>query len=198
MNKKKEMLKQVEEFLLSRIEPNLEKLEKYLEENKDVIAKDFIEKLNALSELGIIQQRAEVKEPIKYLYISYLRSSILTESYEFRLDLFNDIIWLDKEETAVYWTLGFMFQYIEQDVNDAKELLRNEGPIPKFYFEEIKYIYSQCYFPFVILVVDKIIEEAMAKSNFYRLVTAESCKVLFGGYMEQAEIIQTINRGVQV
>ncbi|MCL1924631.1 MAG: hypothetical protein FWF50_03505 [Defluviitaleaceae bacterium] len=196
MNRKEEVINLAENFLLRKIEPNFNKLEKYLEENKELIVENFSEKLNELFELAIIQQKASIKEPIEYMYISFLRSSMLVESYEFCIDLFNEMIWLDKEETTIYFPLKFIFQYIDQDIEDMKSFVNRK--IPQFNLDELKYQYSQCYIPFAALVINKIINEAISKTNFYMLQIAESFKVLFGGYMEKGEIIHIINRGAAV
>lgn len=191
MYKKEELLKSSEDFLFKRIKPNLESLEKHVETNKELIVESFIKKLNKLFDVALLQQAAAVKEPIEYIYISFLRSSILTERYEFKIDLFSEMLWMDKEETSIYWTLKFIFQYVEKDMEDMNNFVKRK--IPQFDLEELKYEYASCYIPFARLLINKTIKEVLPRTKFNLLKTDESVKVMFGGYMEKGEIIHMSN-----
>ncbi|MCL1924352.1 MAG: hypothetical protein FWF50_02075 [Defluviitaleaceae bacterium] len=178
----------VDEFLSKRIEENFKKLGSYIDDNKEEIVKSLAEKLNELVFICKKQQMDNEKNEISYLHIAFLKSSILTKTYEFRLALYDKNFWLDKTETEAYFKFDFLFDYIEKDIENASEYVE-KGPNLKFRLEEVKNEYTYYYMQFLKIVLSKTLIEALKESYMDKLSLNEDFKVLFGGYMENAETI---------
>jgi len=182
-------LETVENFLIDKLFENSAEILKYYEENRDEITNDFLLYFTQLCEKGTQQQKTNIKAPISYIHIGFLRSSFLTESYEFRLGLHNNKLWLDTTDTSVYWKADFIFKHVEPDMDEVQQMLK---PFQMLEYEihEIKYNYTQCYLiPVAFQIVQDIMFEAVETSEILQLKFDEQMSVMFGGYMERGEKI---------
>ena len=196
MRKKEETTNIMETFLSGQLEKHVSGLDKYFEGNKEEITDDFIATINNLCALAKEQQASGVKAPICYLHIGFLRSSLLTGTYDFRVALHSNLLWLDKTETSVYWVPGFVFKYVSRDISDMVEFARRERtPISKFAVDELKYRYAQAYIGQVQSIATKIMPGAIEKSDFTQLELEDKYTAVFGGHMESGTIIFPLGTG---
>jgi len=183
-------LETVENFLVDKLFENSANVMDYYEENRQEITDDFLLHFIKLCKHGESQQRTNLKAPITYIHVSFLRSSLLTEGYEFRIGLHNKNFWLDIIETSVYWKADFIFQYVEPDINEVRMILKPFPNISEYEINQIKYRYAQCYLmPVAFQIVQDVMYEAVEIPEILHLEFDEEMFVLFGGYMERGENI---------
>lgn len=186
-------------FLEDKMAQNLELLTTYFNYNREEIKIDFFNQLNFLYEMIKQQQDAGTKEPISYLTIAYLRSSLLTGTNHFRLDMYSNKFYLDKTECCIYWTPKFMFYNIAQDMSEAKEFIIKSGKISKlseFDMSEVKYYYTEAHFALAGLFMKELIDIYMKEttnSNVDKPLFNEDFSVVYSGYMEKGITIYPIS-----
>ena len=106
-----------------------------------------------------LQQTGE-KPEIHYVYISCLRSSLATRSYEMRLDLYDVDFWLDDNPVTAYMTIPYLFDFYEKDLLELKRLLKKE--FIRFMPEELEPVtqaYSEYYFSLIMRILEDFYEE---------------------------------------
>jgi len=183
-------LEDVEDFLINQLNENTIELLKYFEDNKQEIISDFLTHFLVLCEKAIWQQEMGIKAPIAYVHIGFLRSSLLTKSYEFRMGLHDEKFWLDKEDTSIYWKADFFFQYVESDVEEVRKMLKPYPHLPESEAYEIGYRYAQCYLiPAARQIIQDIMIEVLQIPELERLHLDKNLSIVFGGYMEGGDSI---------
>lgn len=189
MSRKDEIFSTAEDFLAERLEKNGERLaDYYIKRRKDITAV-FIEHIHALSEITGEHQRTLGKAAGRYLHIACLRSSIMTGSHEFRLAMYSNKFYLDPIDTSVYWKADFLFQYVEQDIQDALTLIRRKVTgISDFEIKELTFKYAQCYCPVMAFFITELVQAAMEQIK-WDCEMDKDFSVVFGGHMEQGATV---------
>jgi len=183
-------LEDVENFLINKLNENSPKLLSYFEDNKDEILNDFLAHFIPLCEKTSWQQEVGIKAPIACVHIGFLRSSLLTKSYEFRIGLHDEKFWMDNEDSSVYWKADFFFQYVEPDIDEVRKILKPYPHLPEAEVYEVGYRYAQCYLiPVTQKIMQNIMIEVFQRANFGKLNVDKNLSIVFGGYMEEGESI---------
>jgi len=124
-------------------------------------------------------QSREEKGEIHYLCISHLLSSILTDSYQFRLDLYDDRFLLDEDAVTEYWTVPYVFASFNDDLTALQNIIRKKFiRLAPFEMEHIRIAYAEYHFALIASLLKDlagyigVLGEPIQK--------AEEYKVLFG------------------
>ena len=99
---------------LIQIDINYE--EKY-EEIKESLKNQF---QNICKEV-LLQQENNEKGSIKYIYISFLRTNVLENNSNYRVDFYDEDWFLDKVESSGNMDMSFVFSYLYKFIDDLKE-----------------------------------------------------------------------------
>lgn len=194
MDRFNKMLKMSEPFFRQKLSNNFVLLKNHFDENRDKMQANFSVKLKKLYALAIEQQKENEKENGKeafsFLYFSYLRTTILMKDYNYKISLHNKDFHLDSVETCQYIKIGFLFKYIEQDIEELKVILRKDPklrPISSFDENELAYRYSLTYMFSAMFFLKALIKEAIEigkKEGWQTPVFSDDFTVVFGGNME--------------
>jgi len=191
MDKLHTLFKLSEPLFCEMAERNIINIKAKFNENFKEISAGFNSCVKELYETVLHQQAGGFKKPIEFLYIAYLRSSLITNTYEYRLSLNSDELYLDPTETAMYWSAPFMHSTVDSDMEQVKVLIKESMPnvhASSYDIKELKYHYSQMYsfgsmFIFKRLVLNTI-ETAKAES-WATPMLSDKFSVIFGGHMEK-------------
>ena len=198
MDRLEQIMSELEDFIGDRFERNIDEMHSYFEENYEKETNDFASHLKDIYLLAINQQKSEKKAGIKYLHIAFLRSSLLTESYNLKLSLYSEKFYMDKTETSIYWKPGFIFKYIDGDMAEAKELLIKKSAITQiseFDLKELRYAYAQMYLPVCLPFIGDLVEGAMeiiVQDEWEVPVMTDDFSVIYGGHMEKGYTVYPI------
>lgn len=199
------MLKQIDKYkVLSEFEEKyvtnqwpykfLEVDEMY-KSDKAAIEENLIETFEKACKKAIELQEKQLKGKIKYIYISLLRTSILENNGEYRIDLYDENWFLDKEETGINMDLNFIYVPLFDLIKELKEKKKEYGrtitdmDIENIMFKEV--------YKFHILAVEflkNIVEKFVTTPAYEAMEKAEDIKILAGEYMDEVEMIYTKNK----
>ena len=191
MSGKDDLAKTIVSFLGSRLKESTQALDESFISNQQSIAEDFTKHLNYLCIAANSQQHSSTKSPIAYLHIGFLRSSFITETYDFRIAMYDENFWLDQEETAIYWTFNAPFIYVQQDIDALHNTLSWTHSVSEFEMQALKYQYAQSYLPIARQMIERLIIKALDKSGIWQLKLSDAFSVVFGGHMEDGITIYT-------
>ena len=144
--------------------------------------------------MAIVLQEKQLKGEINYIYISLLRTSILENKGEYRIDLYDENWFLDKEETSINIDLNFIYVPLFDFVRELKE--KKKGYLRIITDMDIENIMLREAYKFHILAVEflkGIIENLIKTSSYEEMKKGENIKILAGEYMDEAEIIYPKN-----
>jgi len=178
------------EMLDNRFTENLELIQQDFQKDKENIIKTFESILNKLFEQASKFQSNSEKGPVAYCFFSFLRSCLLTKSYSFRIDLYDDTFYKDLAETADYYTPKFIFKYFDEDTEFFEENIKIKIPYitaaeMRSFEEWYVFRYYRITQKFFTDTANKI-KEASAKAG---TKMSEDFKVMFGGYFEQGIVL---------
>ena len=89
-----------------------ELMKNYKAEETEIIA-GLQEKLQEVFQKAQQMQKVDRKGKICTMGVSYLQSSVLTGSYDLRIDLYDKEFYLDSAECCTYWKPAFITEYIQ-------------------------------------------------------------------------------------
>ena len=125
------------------------------------------------------------KGELKYVIISPLGSGVITQTYELQIALFGQELYNDENPLCLYWTPGFIYKDIEEDMAiykkmAAKKIIRLRGD--EVY--EIRRKYALCHAYISMLYMDAAIRKIYELPVWGRVADGGT-RVLYGTYMEQ-------------
>ena len=135
-------------------------------------------------------QEKNLKGEIKYIYFSLLRTSILENKGEYRIDLYDENWFLDKQETSINIDLNFVYVPLFDFINELKEKKHEYGRT--ITDMDIESIMLREILKFHILAVEflrDIVKKFITIPSYENMKKSSDIKILAGEYMDEAEII---------
>ncbi|NSB17197.1 hypothetical protein [Clostridium beijerinckii] len=159
-------------------------IEKY-RKDRSIIKENLTSKFDLVCKEAIKLQEKELKGEIRYIYFSFLRTSLLESKGEWRIDLYDKKWFLDKEECSINIDFDLvyepLFNHMSELLEKKKEYRRNinEVDIESIMLEEAgKYHYL------VINIIEDMIESFLACSSYKEMKKKENIIIQAGEYMD--------------
>ena len=180
----------VEAYLEERLENNLAQLSEYCTKNTDQILKSLLDNFKMVLAQGILLQKNGQVGEFKYLAISFLRSLIMEKDYRLRLDLYDASYFLSKVECSGYLELGYIWKYLDGDLEALLGELRECGAkYASYEIDEMKKEYLMTYVPVIQLFLLENLEAILSIPEFAELQKTADFKIIYGEYLDQTQII---------
>ena len=167
-----------------------ELMKNYKAEETEIIA-GLQEKLQEVFQKAQQMQKVDRKGKICTMGVSYLQSSVLTGSYDLRIDLYDKEFYLAKAECCTYWKPEFITKYLLKDVEYFKNEIRFKVPQIKSY--EIQQFIDGYLLNYMYLLVQffqQILPQVLSKAKtLFQEVAEENMTVIFGEYMGKGIVV---------
>lgn len=185
-NRTKQIYEAGETLLLERLLENVEAIEKEFQQNSISLCKVFSNKINRLTQKVKEAQTSENKGAIRYLCFSFLQSSLYTNSFDFRMDVYDESFYKDLCETSVYWSPDFIFRYYAEDTIYFRKQIGYQ--IPRIKEDEIMTFcrsYILHYYRITQQFIQDQLVQVLQEIKNAGLVLADQLTVIFGGYFDR-------------
>ena len=167
-----------------------ELMKRYKDEETEILA-GLEERLQEVFQKAQQMQKADRKGNICTMGISYLQSSVLTGSYELRIDLYDKEFYLDSAECCTYWKPEFITGYLSKDVEYFKNEIRFKVTQIKAY--EIQQFIDGYVLNYMYLLAQffqQILPQVLDKTKtLFQQVAEENMTVIFGEYMGKGIVV---------
>lgn len=151
-----------------------------IEEEKDNIKINFLEKIELL-----LEKVFNDNKKVRYILISPLNSSIITGSYDIQIAIYTNEFYFQKEEYIDYYKIPLIFEKIEEEMKDIEKIIeKNFTRVEKYEIKEIKYRYIKEHNILIILFVNYLIKY-IRDINILKEVKEDKLDILYGEYMEK-------------
>lgn len=148
------------------IQRELEKKWDRLEEELRVLLEQLAWKAKAMHQDGR-------KGMGKYLMISHLYSSFLSGSYEYRIEILDENMYLDQQECCDYWSPSILIPYIEGDHEYLRKAM-SERYVRLREYESAKVIRDyQFFYHSLVFEIFSHLKERIEILNDYQLLYGE-------------------------
>lgn len=185
------------EMVEERIEEVRRKIAAVIEKNQAEILKDFQGAFIEVFQKGAKMQEAGKKTAIAYVCISILRSSLLTKTYQLRIDLYGSDGYFDRAECEGHWNVGFVFEWLEEDINyftkcARKKLVRIQDAEMILFMQD----YQEQYFDLLEDFCAEHIAKILELPSWKKLKREAQVQISYGEFLDQGTLLQIENNEV--
>ena len=179
-----------DKYVNNRSINEIPKINKKIEKNEKVIKNEILLNFNKVCENAKNLQKYNLKKKIKFIYISFLRTSLLENKGIWRIDLFDENWFLDKEECFINLDFSFIYENLFNFIEELQEKKKEYGrAITEMDVEKIKLQEGDKYHKLIIRPFGDIINEFIECENFKEMNKHEELMIFAGEYMDEVELL---------
>jgi hypothetical protein len=190
IDKEKLMDEFKEKYVSGYFEKEYPKILENFKENKEKLKETIISKFSEVCNKAKKIQEENLKKEIKYIYISYLRTSIMENSGIYRIDLYDDRWFLDKEECSVNIDFSCIYEAL---FNHEKELQEKRKAynraITEMDIEKIKLKEANKYHEIGIKFLEVVIGDLVECQEYKEMKKDEEINIFAGEFRDETIII---------
>lgn len=187
---------QIKEWMQNKtadwLEEDLPTMEKEFPANREKMAASLSAAIKEVCRQARLQQEAGCKGPAAYLYISFLRTNLLDDSYQYRLDLYDEKFPLDRTECSGKWKVKFIWDTFQKRQTELATAIRTglyANKIRPFHIHTIKRTMAEKYHLATIVFTQRLIEEALLTPEYANLDKAPHFTIMMGEYQDRSVMI---------
>ncbi|AOR23486.1 hypothetical protein [Clostridium taeniosporum] len=187
---KEKVLKEFnEKYVKERfIEERLKIYEKF--NNRESIKKELIDNFDYVCKVSNDLQNKNLKGKIKYIYISYLRTNIIENSGFYRIDMYDEKWFLDKEDCTGNLNLSFIYEPLFNHISELLEKKKAYGrTITEMDVEKIKISEGNKYHNVVIDILESIVCDFLNCESYKEMKKSEEIMIFVGEYRDEVKLI---------
>ncbi|NRT91271.1 hypothetical protein [Clostridium beijerinckii] len=188
---KEKILKEFhEKYVLNRYKDEFTKIIEKYKTSREKIKENLTSKFNSVCKEAISLQEKELKGEIRYIYFSMLRTKILENKGEWRIDLYDEKWFLDKEECSINIDLEFIYESLFNHMKELLEKKKEYGRIIKERdIEAMKLKEANKYHILAANVVIQMLQSFFECTSYNEMKKKEDLKIMVGEYMEASVMI---------
>ncbi|WP_294352253.1 hypothetical protein [uncultured Clostridium sp.] len=173
-----------------------EEVNNYIHVNNKKIKSNIISKFQEVFKKAINFQEEGRKGDIKYIYISYLRAYLLEDKVIFRIDLYDENWFLDKEECSIYIDLSDVFSNLFS-VYESLKVKRKEynRVITEMDLENIK-ISAWKEYKNISIYIFKNMVPSIINCELYKSMKKKEILIMAGEYRDDVTLIYSEDKDV--
>lgn len=169
---------------------NFIKIDELYRNNKEDIDSELIKRFGSVCEKCIDMQKNNLKGQVTYIYFSLLRTSILEGKGEFRIDLYDENWFLDKQECSINIELDFLYRCIFELKSNLKIRKIDYGrTITDMDIETIILDETDKYHILAVELLKELVSKFVESDSYKKMNKSINIKILAGELMDSSEII---------
>ncbi|WP_459477400.1 hypothetical protein [Clostridium saccharoperbutylacetonicum] len=185
---KNKVLKEFQEkYLQDSYKDNFDKIVKSYDADKESIKEKLASAFNMVCKEAISLQEKNLKGEIMYIYFSMLRTKLLENKGHWRVDLYDEKWFLDKEECMIDIDFGFiyepLFTHMEELSEKKKEYLR---VIKEKDLEAIKLKEANKYHGIALNIIKAELKNFLESPSYIEMKKKKEIFIMAGEYMDSA------------
>lgn len=184
----------VKRYVLDRWQQELSVIDKRYYENKHNIKENLLGAFDSLCKNAVTLQELEKKGPIKYIYFSFLRTSIMQNTSLYRLDAYDEKWFLDKEECTASFEVDFIFNSLFQHMEELENKKMEYGrQITSMDIERIKLLEAPKYHIMTVEFIRSLVQHLVEIESYKKMLKSKDICIMAGEYMDASEILYKEN-----
>lgn len=160
-------------------------------ERREEFLKEFNIKKDEYEQLIFKDLEELMKEKsTEYIVISTLYSSFVTQSYEYRLGVYGQDLYLSNLNKSIYKELPLMKRYVTDDFATIDKYILGDMQVQEvtgWQKKDIKYQYSLKYLMIGRQIWKELIDNFVERINKKNKSALDNISILYGLYMERGE-----------
>ena len=189
-NKEKILEEFKNKYVMNRFMNEISKINEIIEKKEKVIKDEILLNFNKVCEKAKNLQNQNLKKEIKFIYISFLRTSLLENKGIYRIELFDENWFLDNEECSINLDFTFIYEDLFKHIDELQENKKEYGrTITEMDIEKIKLKEGDKYHELIIRIFENMKNELMECENFKEMIKNEEFMIFAGEYMDEVELL---------
>lgn len=186
------------EHVYDRWRYEIEEIDKRHSQKQEEIENGLLKAFESVCEKTSVLQEKFQKGPVKYIYISFLRTSLIEGKSLYRIDTYDESWFLDKCESYSLWDCGFVFESLFNHVEDLNKKKKDYfGAIRDTDIDRIKILESSKYHHIASCFIESMAGRLTAGEKYKEMQKDPGICVLVGEYMDSSKIIYKENGVVE-
>lgn len=187
MDRSDQITKVAAVFFQKQTEINRHQMNTIISAHSQELLDDFSQAISRLVIHAQHLQKVSEKKAIKYFSVAYLRSSIITKTYEFQFSLMDKQYFADPIECCEYWGTNLLTSHIEAEyATFLTAMKKNVVQLHAYEVDELWQAhilkdYNKVMKPFFTKHIKNVAEAA----EIGKLSLADEVLFVFGGYMDR-------------
>jgi hypothetical protein len=159
-------------------------------EKDTYITAGFLRHFAKLFRLLIAQQNDGIKGALRYITMSFPKSSVIAETYEIVTTCHCNDLYMDETETETYWRMDFLKEVVEHEMIEiVQNLKKNIFRIRNYEIEDFRARYAYVYAAFLLTFFNRVLPRVFELPEYTEVKKENRVDITFGGYMEEALIL---------
>lgn len=165
-------------------------LDEYIRDHFESLTAKFLECFSAYCRKISRMQRQGKKGPVAYIHFSVLRTNVLLNRHEIRMDAYDENWYLDREECSGSYPVEEFYCFLEKFGEAVEELRTGSGggvslaQAQKRVFDE-----SKLYLLYLAEFIRLGMRQAVLTEDYRRMERAPCFTVAIGGYLDRFDIL---------
>ena len=173
---------------------NFIRIDEFYRNNKEDIDSELIKRFDSVYEKCIDMQKNNLKGQVTYIYFSLLRTSIIEGKGEFRIDLYDESWFLDKQECSINIKLDFLYSSLfELKLNLKSRKIEYGRTITDMDIEYIILDEADKYHILAVEFLKELVSKFIESDSYKEMKKSSNIKILAGELMDSSEIIYENN-----
>ncbi|AIY79964.1 hypothetical protein FDC58_14140 [Clostridium botulinum] len=169
---------------------NFIRIDEFYRNNKEDIDSELIKRFDLVCEECISMQNDNLKGQVTYIYFSLLRTSILEGNGEFRIDLYDENWFLDKQECSINIELDFLYNSLFEMKSNLKSRKMEYGrTITDMDIEYIILDEADKYHILAVEFLKELVSKFIESDSYKEMKKSSNIKIISGELMDSSEII---------
>lgn len=177
-------------YVRNRFTNEISEINEIIEKNEKIIKTEILLNFSKVCENTKKLQNENLKKKIKFIYISFLRTNILEDKGIWRIDLYDEDWFLDKEECFINLDFSFIYESLFEHIKELQEKKKEYGrTITEMDVEKIKLQEGDKYHKLVIKILEDIINDLIECEEFEVMEKSKELMIFTGEYKDEVEIL---------
>ncbi len=130
------------------------------------------------------------KGPVRHIYISLLRTSLLDNRAQYRIDCHDQRWFLDDTDSTAYWDAGLIFDPLFQRMQQLKEQRKSYGRrITVMDIEKIMQLEAIKYHTLTMHIVQALLPYWLEHPTWLALNKTSDCSIYAGEFHDECELL---------
>lgn len=193
VDKEKVMFEFKTKYVEGHFQEQFPKIQEKINKNKETLKEGIISRFKEVCCKAINMQEQALKNEIKYIHISFLRTSLMESSGIYRIDLYDDKWFLDKEDCSVNIDLSLIYESLFEHMKKLMERKMEFGRIiTEMDIEKLVLKEADKYHKIGIDIFKSLVSDLEKCHKYEEMKKSKEISILAGEYRDEAEIIYTL------
>lgn len=157
-----------------------------LKNQEELVLQEFLKPFNEVFESCKRLQQEKRKGPVSYVHIFFLKAALMTKTYEFMINAFDERSYEDKNVSYKCWVPDIFIQYYEKNLDIFYHQARSQMVgFRTGHFADVKFRYYDIYLGLILQFVFSHAKYITELSSFQTIEKVDKPVIIYGGYMDK-------------